>query len=245
LVGELRGAVAVGAGVRRAAERLPRDVLAAGLAWLPVVGLGVGTVAALVAEAVGRAAPGLAGVAGVLVFEAIGGGRPRLALAATMAALGRRGAAGDVLRRLRARPGVLALGAALAALGIKLWAGAGLGGWRTIALLVAPMLGRWAVVVQCHGGSEVHARGPAAALIGRARFREFGFASVTAFAVTLALADGVGLAVVLAAALTTVGLRLNANHRLAGLTGRLLVATSELVETVVLVILAGFAQLNR
>jgi len=244
-LGELRAAIAVGIGSRRAAEQLPKPVLAAGLAWLPLVGLGVGGIAALVATGVGWGRPRLAGVAGVLVLEAVAAGRPRRALAAALHALGRRGTRDQTLARLRSRPDVPAIVAALVMLGLKLGAGARLGPWRTIALLVAPMLARWSVVVQCHGGTPGNARGPAATLVGRARFREFGWASVTAIALTLALADGVGLAVVLAAALTTIGLRLKLNHRLAGLPGRLVAATGELVETVVLVILAGVAQLNR
>jgi cobalamin synthase len=50
--------------------------------------------------------------------------------------------------------------------------------------------------------------------------------------------------VALVAALTTVGLRVYAHHRLGGLTGRLLGATQALVETVVLVVLALLAQLK-
>lgn len=242
---ELGAAVAVGIGSRRAAERAAPPALAAGLAWLPLVGLGMGGVAAAVAAVVARWDPRLGGVAGVLVLEAITAGRPRRALAAAIHALARRGAADRTLARLRARPGAWATLAALLLLALELAAGARLGAWRTIALLVAPMLARWSVVVQCHGGTPGVARGPAAALVGRARFREFGWASTTAIGGTLALADGVGLAVVLATALTTIGLRLRLNHRLAGLPGRLVAATGTLVETVVLVSLAVVAQLNR
>jgi cobalamin synthase len=81
--------------------------------------------------------------------------------------------------------------------------------------------------------------------VGRARFREFAWASVTALGVTLAVGDAVGLVLALAAACVTVGLRVYAHRRLGGLAGRLLGATRELVETVVLVTLGCLAQLGR
>ena len=84
----------------------------------------------------------------------------------------------------------------------------------------------------------------AAALVGRARFREFGWASVTALGMTLAVGEPIGLVIVLAASLATVGMRIGAYRRLGGLTGRLLAATRELVETVVLVTLGVLAQLK-
>jgi adenosylcobinamide-GDP ribazoletransferase len=99
-----------------------------------------------------------------------------------------------------------------------------------------------AIVVQCYGGVPQYARGPAARIIGRARFREFGAASVVALGVALAVGEPIGLVVVVAAALTTVGLRVHAHRRIGGMTGRLLGASRELVETVLLVtlgILAG------
>jgi cobalamin synthase len=113
---------------------------------------------------------------------------------------------------------------------------------RTVALLVAPMLGAWAIVVQCYGGVP-DADGPTA-LVGRARFREFGWASVTALGVTLALGDAVGLVLILVAAAATVALRVHAYRRLGGLTRRLLAATRALVETVVLGTLGALARLS-
>jgi cobalamin synthase len=59
--------------------------------------------------------------------------------------------------------------------------------------------------------------------------------------VALAVGEAIGLVVLVAAALTTLGVRLTAHHRLGGLTGPLLAATREVVETVVLVVLALLA----
>src|SRR5258706_8497405 len=60
---------------------------------------------------------------------------------------------------------------------------------RTMALVVAPMLARWACVVQCYGGRPAPGAAELAALAGRARFREFAIASVTALGTMLVLLD--------------------------------------------------------
>jgi adenosylcobinamide-GDP ribazoletransferase len=221
-------------------------VLAGGLALYPVVGLALGTAAAAAAAAVGTLAPAAAGPAGVLVLTALGGSRGPLGLAATAEALLRPGTPAAVLARLRARPAAPGIAVATAALATRAAAAAALPApARTTALLLAPMLGAWAVVVQCYGGAPFHARGAAAALVGRARFREFAWASVVALGVTLSIGEPIGLVLVLVASLTTVALRLYAHRRLGGLTGRLLAATRESVETAVLVTMAVLAALAR
>jgi adenosylcobinamide-GDP ribazoletransferase len=159
-------------------------------------------------------------------------------LAATTALL-RRGAPAARLAGLRGAPAAAGVAVAVAALVLRALAAALLAApARTTALVLAPMLGAWAIVVQCYGGTPAHARGTAGTLVGRARFREFGWASVVALGVTLATGEAIGLAVVLAASLTTIGVRIFAHRRIGGLTGRLLWATRELVETAVLGILA-------
>lgn len=203
-----------------AATTASREALVRGLVFYPAVGLALGTIAALATVWLGT--PG--GPVAVILVLVLEGGRGPVALA-------RPGNA--------ARPTPVGVVTAALAFGGKLWAAAVLPpALRPAALLVAPMLGAWAVVVQCYGGSPGRARGVAAALIARARFQEFGWASTLAFAVTLALADALGLVMLVAAAVVTVAVRAVAYRRLGGLTGRLLMATRELVETVVLVVLA-------
>ncbi len=217
--------------------------LASGLALYPLVGLVLGGLAAGAAGVMARVEPALAGSAAVLVLVALTGGGPLYALAVAAGALLRSGGTTAALARLRARPGALGATVALATLAAKTWAATVLPPpARAPALVLAPMLGAWAITVQCYGGASRHARGPAASLVGHAGFREFGGASLFALGVTLTVADAIGLVVVLAAALTTVGLRVYLHHRLGGLTGRLLNATRELVETVVLLILALLAR---
>jgi adenosylcobinamide-GDP ribazoletransferase len=238
MAAEARAAIGCLTPWRRAAQGAPPAALAGGLAFYPAVGLAMGAVAAGTAHAVAAVRPALAGAAGVLVLEVLSGGRPRRGLAAA-GALVRPGAPAVVLERLRAAPAAPEWIVAAAALIAKIAAATMLPApARTVALLVASMLGRWAIAVLCYGGAPTHARGTAAALVGRARFREFGAASVTAFAVTLSLAEAVGLLLVVTAALATVGMRLWAYRRVGGLTGRLLVATGEVVETLVVVLLA-------
>jgi hypothetical protein len=174
------------------------------LAWYPLVGLGLGAIAAAVAAALAPYAPGPAGPVGVALLALLSGQRS---------------------------PGVLAGAAVRAVVAALLPPGA-----LAAALLLAPMLGAWAVTVQCYRGG----RRPAADAeegVRRAGFREFGWASVTAFGVTLAVGDLVGLVVVVAAALVTVALRVVASRR-ASPTRRLLAVSRDVVETTTFVVLA-------
>ena len=117
---------------------------------------------------------------------------------------------------------------------VKLLALLGTPRWTwTLLLVLAPMLGRWAVVVQCYGGAPAAESG-AASLVGRARFREFGWASVTAIGAALVSAEAGGLAIVLGAALVTLGVRAFAYRRAQGLTSADLARTETLVEAMVL-----------
>lgn len=216
---EIRAAVGAVAGVPALTRDLPREALVGGLLFYPIVGALVGGLAAVAARLAGRFGALAAAVAAVGVL-----------------ALASRGA---TLRDLVAAGWIVPT----AVLGAKLWAVAELpADARTLALPLAGMLGRWAVVVQCYGGSPAAARGLAAQLVGRARLREFGWASAVAFGTTLAALDAVGLVVLLAATLTTVGIRVLAYRRLGGVNGRVLGASSEMVELVVLGALAGLAR---
>ena len=242
---EISAAIGCLTALTRPAARASRPALAGGLAFYPVVGLALGALAAGAAAATETVLPAAAGPAGVLALVGLAGARGARGLAAAAEALLRRGDAVVVRGRLRTTPGPLGIAAAGAALAARAAAAALLPPpARTTALLLAPMLGAWAIVVECYGGVPTHASGNAAALVGRARFREFGWASVTALGMTLAVGEPIGLVIVLAASLATVGMRIGAYRRLGGLTGRLLAATRELVETVVLVTLGVLAQLK-
>jgi hypothetical protein len=177
------------------------------LAWLPVLGVAAGGVAALAVGLAG-ALPELAAVALAVTVLAAGGGR-------------------------RPSAGSLLVGVAeTAALALLPAAG------RPVALLVAPMLARWACVVQCYGGTAAPGSSGLAALAGRVGFREFGIASVTALGAALVLLDAVGLAVGVVSALATLAVRVGAYRWTGGITPGAIRATSALVETSALVALA-------
>jgi len=242
VTGELRAALGLLTAWPAPARGARREALAGGLAFFPLVGLGLGAVAAAAAHVTGTLAPPIGGPLGLAVLLGLTGTRPLSGLAAAGEALLRPGAAPEALARLRGRPGIVGMAVGLLALAAKTWAVVTVPA-PALALVFAPMLGAWAIVVQCFGGAPTLARGVAAVLVGRARFREFGWASLVALGVALGVADAAGLVVALAAALTTVGLRVYCHRRLGGLTGRCLLATRELVETVVLVVLALLARL--
>jgi adenosylcobinamide-GDP ribazoletransferase len=190
------------------------------LALYPLVGLALGALAAAAAMATASVAPALAGPAGVLALEALSRLGPRRALA-----------------------GVTRLGAPLAAalFAVKLAAAAGVPRPALAsALMLAAMLGRWAIVVLCYGGASLD-REPGDELPGRAAFGEFGWASLTAFAVTLSVAEAIGLVLLLVAALVTLAVRIVSHRRVGGVNGRIVRAAGEVVETAVLAALAILA----
>jgi len=206
--GELRAAVGLGTAAEGLASGLPPHEMVQGLAWLPAVGLACGAVAGLAANAAGALGPIGAALAAVAALALMGGGWRR---------------------------GIVPAIALLVEAGALTRVG---GTSRTVALLVAPMLARWAIVVQCYGGVPVAGARGVATLVGRARFREFALASVTGLGVALVLLDAVGLAVVLVAALVTIGVRMGAYRWAGGLTTAALDATSALVEASALVLLS-------
>jgi len=109
---------------------------------------------------------------------------------------------------------------------------------RVIALLSAPMLGRWAMVALAHGAREAGPAGDARKFGREVGSREFGIASAIAFAVMLSTADAIGLATVIVAAGATVGIRIYLHHRLGGINDQSLGAVAETVETLVFVFFA-------
>jgi len=190
------------------------------LALYPVMGLVLGMLAAGVATAMASVAPVLAGPAGVVALEAASRLRPWRALAAATR---------------------LGWPAAAALMAVKLVASAGVPAPALAsALMLAATLGRWGAVVVCYGGRAI-AGAPEDELPGRAGFGEFAWASMTAFAVTLSIAEAIGLVLVVTAALATLGIRA-ASHRLrGGISGRVAYTAIEVVETVVLGALALLA----
>jgi len=111
------------------------------------------------------------------------------------------------------------------------------GGYRGMALLLGPMLGRWACVVMAYTSRPARAEGLGAAFVRGTQFREFGLASVLTLAVVFSLMEILGLVVFVPLAALILGFTLYCNRRLGGVTGDTLGALGELVETAVLCLL--------
>jgi cobalamin synthase len=207
LAREIGGAGAFALGRPALVAAWPASDRIPALAWLPAVGLGVGAAAAAVAHAVEPLGTGPAALAAALALS-IAHGPPR-------------------------RWDVRLAGATVSAAALAGLAPAA----RALALVVAPMLARWAAVVQCYGGVPRPGADGLAALAGRARFREFAIASVTALGTSLVVLDAVGLALAAVCALVTMALRVGAYRKAGGIGDETLDATSALVETSALVLL--------
>lgn len=109
---------------------------------------------------------------------------------------------------------------------------------RMPALLYAPMLARWSMVVLGFGSRPARPDGLGHAMVSSITFREFGIATVFALWVMLANSGARGLLAILVVAVMTIGCRIFAHARLGGITGDLLGAIGEVTEALVLAIFA-------
>lgn len=125
---------------------------------------------------------------------------------------------------------VLAVGVRVAALMLLA------AGTRIAALLVAPMLARWAMVLAATKAPSARPGGLGdhfVASIGRV---EAGAAAATALPVALLIGGGPGVAAVVLTVAVAIIVRQAAIRRFGGITGDVLGAAGELVETLVLVL---------
>ena len=143
-------------------------------------------------------------------------------------------------RRTYAPLGVLVLFFLLAC---KVWAlDMLLGGYRDIALLLGPMLGRWACVVMAYSSRPARTEGPGTTFVHGVQFNEFALSSLIALGVLFTLIEIAGIALVLPLGGLIIGFTLFCNSRLGGVAGEQWGAMAELVETAALclfVLLAG------
>jgi len=105
---------------------------------------------------------------------------------------------------------------------------------RPAALLFAPLLARWAMVVLAVGVRDAAA--PSRKLNASITFREFALTSVLTCAVVFTVADAFGILLVVGVAALTLVLRLWYHHRSRGADWRRLLASAELVELLVVAI---------
>jgi adenosylcobinamide-GDP ribazoletransferase len=93
------------------------------------------------------------------------------------------------------------------------------GEYRGLALLLGPMLSRWACVVMAYSSRPARAEGLGALFVRGIQFREFGLASVFSLAVVFSLMEILGLVVFIPLAALILGFTLYCNRRLGGVTG--------------------------
>lgn len=104
-------------------------------------------------------------------------------------------------------------------------------GYRGAAVLLCPMLGRWACVVMAYSSRPARSHGLGAVFMRGVEFREFGTASVMTLILVLSLVEVGGLLVFLGLASVMIGWILYCNRRLDGVTGDSIGALGEIVET--------------
>ena len=112
---------------------------------------------------------------------------------------------------------------------------------QLLALLFAPMLGRWGMVVVGFNARLARLGAPGPRFEAAITFREFGWASVMAAGLMLAWLEAIGLLILLGAAVVSVVLRLLWHRWLGGVNETTFHATAEIVETAAL---ASFALLK-
>ena len=205
--------------------------VAASFGWFPLVGFGIGSMLCavdwLLAPLFGHA---LRAVLIVLILTVLTGALHLDGVADTADALGagrNRGRALDILRDSRIGSfGTIAI--------------AGSGGAQHYAMLyMAPGLGRWAMVALASGLDYLRAEGVGAAMLSRDRRRNLLIATVTAVVALAPLVTLHAFRACLIAAAVTVALHGFYLRWIGGVTGDLIGAAGELVETAVLIGLAG------
>ena len=207
----------------RASAPAERTALGRAGAFFPLIGLAIG---------------GLAWTAEHLLRDRL----PSLVLGALLVGLLAVLSRGVQLRGLRATAdalwplsGIPVLAVVLAG---KLWALAVLdGGFRALALLIAPMLGRWACVVMAYSSRPVPgpAEGDSGSILVRdVHFSDFGLASLVALGVLFTLTEAVGIALAIPLGGLIIGGSLYCNRRLGGADGHSVAGLGELVETAAL-----------
>ncbi len=111
---------------------------------------------------------------------------------------------------------------------------------RVVALLFAPMLARCAMVVIATGSREARDDDKQVKFSRELTFREFGIASTATFAVVLLTTHFLGMLLVLASGLLTIGLRLLVHYARGGVDRSGLHACGEVVQLATLAIIALF-----
>jgi len=215
--------------------------VAASFGWFPLVGFGLGlTLCAMDRVLAPLLSRSLRAVLVVLALTVVTGALHLDGIADTADALG---AGRDRERALEilhdSRIGSFGSIALFFVLALKVLAIAGTGGSQRYATLyMAPGLSRWAMVALVSGLDYLRPEGVGAKLLSRDRRRNLRVATVTAVIALAPLVTLHSLRACLIAAAVTLALRALYRRWLGGVTGDLIGAAGELVETAVLIALA-------
>ena len=110
---------------------------------------------------------------------------------------------------------------------------------RSGTLVMASMLSRWAMVPIGYGLRPLERWGLGVPYEGPIRFREFSISSAIALGLTMGLYENVGVAVIVALALTILAMRLMLSRRLGGAAGYALAGGIAICELVVFATMAA------
>jgi adenosylcobinamide-GDP ribazoletransferase len=209
------------------------------MVFFPIVGLLLGVVLTIFDSAISVAlGPVARSLATLMVAAALSLGLANRGLADTVEVL-RRGTrpASTGLTRI----GPIGAIASIAAFVFEVWCLARIAddSGRAAAIVMAMMLSRWAIVPIGYGLKPLEHWGLGVPYEGGISFREFAVSSVVALGLTMGLYRNVGLAVIVALALTVLAIRMVLSARMKGASGYMLAGGIALVEIVIFAMLAA------
>ncbi|MFZ2062660.1 MAG: adenosylcobinamide-GDP ribazoletransferase [Candidatus Binatus sp.] len=139
------------------------------------------------------------------------------------------------------RIGPMGAGAAIVAFAFEVWCLSQItdDAGRAGALVMAMMLSRWAIIPIGYGLKPLEHWGLGIPYEGGISFREFAVSSVIALGLTMGLYQNVGLAVIIALALTILAMRLVLSRRMHGAAGYMLAGGCAIAEVVTFAVLAA------
>ena len=218
----------------RSADEVGRSTI-----FFPVIGLLLGLILVLVNLLLEPfASPGLSSVALVAILALLTRGLHLDGLGDTFDGLG---AGGDRDRMLRvmddSHTGAFGVTAIVLLLFFKIHAIESLDNERWRALLAAPILGRWAMVLLGYH-SQAAKPGLGSTLIDHLEKKHIVFATLFTLLLVAAILHGAGIAMMIWVAIFVLASKSYFHRRLGGVTGDTFGAVGELSETSVLVILA-------
>jgi len=207
------------------------------MVYFPIVGFVLGVILAIVDRTAGLVVgPAGRSFAALIVGAGLSLGLANRGVADTVEVL-RRGTrpASTGLTRI----GPVGAAAAIAAFAFETWCLSRItdDAARAGALVMAMMLSRWAIIPIGYGLKPLEHWGLGVPYEGGISFREFAVSSVVALGLTMGLYQNVGLAVIIALALTILAMRLVLSRRMGGASGYMLAGGCALVEVVTFAVL--------